>query len=264
MTNRKGIILAGGSGTRLQPLTTVLSKQLMPIYDKPMIFYPLSVLMLADIREILIIVTERDLPMFKRLLGNGNQFGITLTYALQDEPNGIAEALIIAEDYLDGCPSALILGDNLFYGSGFKKLLREANENLEGATIFAQHVADPHRYGVVKFDEKRKAELIVEKPDKAISDYAVTGLYFFDENAGIFARKIKPSFRGELEITDVLNCYLDINKLNVSILGRGFNWLDTGTFDSLLEAGNFVRSISKRQGLTIGSPDEHAIANGWL
>lgn len=260
---RKGIILAGGSGTRLYPITMAISKQLLPIYDKPMIFYPLSVLMLSQIREIAIITTPQDQDQFQRLLGDGSQYGLSLTWIVQPSPDGLAQAYTLAEDFLDGAPSALILGDNIFFGHGLPDLLLEADQLERGGTVFAYRVADPERYGVVDF-EGNKARGIVEKPKVPPSNYAVTGLYFLDGDAPARALEVKPSDRGELEITSLLEMYLDEGLLDVQTMGRGFAWLDTGTHGSLLDAGNFVRTITERQGMQTGSLDEIAWANGWI
>jgi glucose-1-phosphate thymidylyltransferase len=264
MTERKGIILAGGSGTRLYPLTIGVSKQLLPVYDKPMIYYPLTVLMLAGIREILIISTPTDLPQYKRVLGDGGKWGITLTYTEQPSPDGLAQAFILAEDFLDGAPSALILGDNIFFGHGLPELLAAANAKTMGATIFGYRVTDPKRYGVVGFDNSGNVNSIVEKPSQPASNYAVTGLYFFDGTASERAKKVQPSARGELEITSLLASYLEENDLNVHKMGRGFAWLDAGTHTSLLDAANFVRTLIERQGVQIGAPEEIAYANHWI
>ena len=264
MTQRKGIILAGGSGTRLYPITIGVSKQLLPIYDKPMIYYPLSVLMLAGIREIAIITTPHDQDQFQRTLGNGNQWGLELTYIVQDSPDGLAQAYILAEDFLDGAPSAMVLGDNIFFGHGLSKLLREADTDPSGGTVFGYRVADPERYGVVAFDPDGNVTEIVEKPEVPPSHYAVTGLYFLDASASERARKVKPSPRGELEITSLLEMYLEEGSLNVKHMGRGYAWLDTGTHGSLLDAGNFVRTLERRQGVQTGSPDEIAYDQGWI
>ena len=264
MTLRKGIILAGGSGTRLYPLTIGLSKQLLPVYDKPMIYYPLSVLMLANIRDILIITTAEDQAQFKSALGDGSQWGVTLSYEIQPSPDGLAQAFILAEDFLNGAPSALILGDNIFFGHGLPNVLKHADSCEKGATVFGYHVTDPERYGVVGFDQSGRVTSIIEKPQVLPSNYAVTGLYFVDETAPARARRLSPSARGELEITDVLNSYLKDGDLQVEQMGRGFAWLDTGTHNSLLDAGNFVRTLTERQGLQVGSPDEIAYKQGWI
>ena len=264
MTERKGIILAGGSGTRLYPLTIGVSKQLLPVYDKPMIYYPLTVLMLAGIREILVISTPDDLPQYKRVLGDGSQWGITLNYTEQPSPDGLAQAFILAEDFLDGAPSALILGDNIFFGHGLPAVLAAADVKQNGATVFGYHVNDPERYGVVGFDSSGKVNSITEKPKEPASNYAVTGLYFVDGTAPERAKKVQPSSRRELEITSLLESYLKEDNLTVEKMGRGFAWLDTGTHGSLLDAGNFVRTITERQGLQVGSPDEVAYKLGWI
>lgn len=262
--DRKGIILAGGSGTRLYPITMGVSKQLLPIYDKPMIYYPLSVLMLAGIREICVITTPQDQAQFKRTLGDGSQWGIELTYVVQPAPDGLAQAFILAEAFLAGAPSALVLGDNIFFGHGLPKLLAAADAQPAGGTVFGYHVADPERYGVVDFDAEGRARQIIEKPQAPPSNYAVTGLYFLDGSAPERARAVQPSPRGELEITDLLQSYLDEEALRVETMGRGYAWLDTGTHGSLLEAGNFVRTLQERQGLQTGCPEEIAFEQGWI
>ncbi|MCK0151956.1 glucose-1-phosphate thymidylyltransferase RfbA [Marivita sp. S6314] len=262
--NRKGIILAGGSGTRLYPITMGLSKQLLPLYDKPMIYYPLSVLMLAGIREIAIITTPQDADQFQRLLGDGSQWGLAFTYIEQPSPDGLAQAYLLAEDFLDGSPSAMVLGDNIFFGHGLPQVLASADATPSGGTVFGYRVADPERYGVVDFAPDGTVRQIIEKPTKAPSPYAVTGLYFLDGTAPARAAKVQPSARGELEITSLLESYLADGQLSVELMGRGYAWLDTGTHGSLLDAGNFVRTLSDRQGQQIGSPDEIAYEQGWL
>lgn len=264
MKRRKGIILAGGSGTRLYPLTIAVSKQLLPIYDKPMIYYPLSVLMLAGIQEILVITTPQDKAQFQRLLGDGRQWNISLEYKVQPSPDGLAQAFVLAENFLAGSPSAMVLGDNIFFGHGLPKILSAADVQADGATVFGYHVADPERYGVVDIDKNGLVRSIIEKPANPKSNYAVTGLYFLDETASERAKLIKPSARGELEITSLLETYLAEGNLRVEKMGRGFAWLDTGTHGSLLDASNFVRTLTERQGLQVGSPDEIAYQLNWI
>ena len=262
--NRKGIILAGGLGTRLFPLTFGLSKQLMPVYDKPMIYFPLSVLMLAEIREIALITNPENISIYERILGNGSQWGVEIKYIIQNHPEGLAQAYILAERFVNNSPSALILGDNLFYGDKLSDLLREANYKENGATIFGYRVSNPSSYGVIEFDKNNQPIGIEEKPKNPLSNIAISGLYFFDQEVCEKAKDLKPSERGELEITGLLNNYLEENKLKVINMGRGYTWLDTGTHESLLDAGNFVRTIQKRQGLHVGSPDEISFLKGWI
>ena len=264
MTERKGIILSGGTGSRLWPITVGISKQLVPIYDKPMIYYPLSVLMLSGIREIAIITTQEDQPQFQKLMGDGSQWGVRFEFLIQESPDGLAQAYILAEDFLDGCGSAMVLGDNIFYGHGLSAKFLEASERSSGGTVFGYRVNNPSEYGVVSFDDMGRAISIVEKPKVPTSNYAVTGIYFLDERASEIAKSVTLSERGELEIVSVLQSYLVESNLYVDKLGRGYSWLDTGTNDSLLDASNYVRTLQLRQGLLVGSPDEIAYQNGWI
>ena len=262
--NRKGIILAGGSGTRLYPITRVISKQLLPVYDKPMIYYPLATLMHAGIREILVITTPHEQAFFKQLLSDGSQWGLSISFEVQPSPDGLAQAFIIGEDFLDGSPSCLILGDNIFHGGGLQDMLKRCTQRLDGSTVFGYWVRDPERYGVVEFDDSMRVLNLEEKPSKPRSNYAVTGLYFYDERVCEFARELKPSPRGELEITDLNRCYLEDGSLHLERLGRGYAWLDTGTHESLQQASSFIETIEARQGLKVACPEEIAFLQGWI
>lgn len=262
--HRRGVILAGGSGTRLHPVTRAISKQLLPVYDKPMIYYPLSTLMLADIQDILIISTPADVPRFKELLGDGAQFGLNLQYCVQPAPDGLAQAFVLGKDFIGDSPVTLVLGDNIFYGQGFSNLLSSSSAKSTGASVFAYRVVDPERFGVVEFDQSMNALSIEEKPSSPKSNFAVTGLYFYDNEVVDIAASLQPSARGELEITDVNKAYLEMGKLSVQVMSRGFAWLDTGTHDSLAEASNFISTVQKRQGLLVGCPEEIAYSKGWI